>query len=76
MTYQPRFIPNNRQAIAELVNLWHAARVAVGNDRMDRRVWSAQRYHEAHPEVSFMGAYKDLEGLLNWDEAEIVAWAS
>ena len=60
--YLTRFIPN-RDA-AEIVNLYHLARTAVGDDRHARMVQAAKWYHEAHPEIKRTGAYKDLCGLL------------
>jgi hypothetical protein len=64
--YRVRFIPDTPEARAELVNLFHLARTAVGNDRLDRKVWASQQYHHAHPEVTGLAAYKDLDGLLSW----------
>jgi len=67
--YQVRFI--NPAHIGELVNLYHLARVAHANDaekrgsRYHRKLWAAEQFHKAHPEVTETAAYKDLEGLLS-----------
>lgn len=62
--YRCRFIPDTLEARAELVNLYHLARTAVGDKRYLRMMWAAGSYHNAHPETSVTAAYKDLEGLL------------
>ena len=65
MQYEPRFI--REENASELVNLYHLARVPVGNKRYDRMIWASKEFSKAHPGISSTAAYKDLEGLLsNW----------
>ena len=69
MIYDPRFIRSCDAA--ELVNLYHLARTALASKPLpeqgkgQRRWWAAEAFHSEHPDVSVMGAYKDLEGLLS-----------
>lgn len=49
---------------AELANLFHLAQTALAGQRptrYDRKVWAAQQYHVAHPEISSTAAYKELD---------------
>ena len=62
MDYVTRFIP--KADAAELVNLYHLARTAVGDDRHERKVKAAAWYAAEHPGITALAAYKDLEGLL------------
>ena len=64
--YAPRFIPRTPEASAELVNLYHLALTALYPERgrHARMRWASGQYHIAHPAVTALGAYKDLEGLL------------
>ena len=64
--YQTRFI---KQAHAgEIVNMYHLARTALSGKectRYTRMLWASNEYHKRYPEISAMGAYKDLDGLLS-----------
>lgn len=55
---------------AELSNLYHLARVALSGSGRDtpyeRSKWAAQAYHEAHPEVPRLAAYKELGRQQAW----------
>lgn len=64
--YTTRFI--NESDAAELVNLYHLARVPLAGQectRYTRMLWAAHEFHKLHSDVSATGAYKDLEGLLS-----------
>lgn len=46
---------------AEVANLYHLARAALRNPSdYERRIWAAEAFHAAHPEVSSTAAYKEL----------------
>ena len=63
--YRTRFI--KQSDAAALINLCHLARTALAGDRdgrLERMCWAAKWFSKEHPEVTFMGAYKDLDGLL------------
>lgn len=51
-------------AIEELVNLYHLARVPLSGKsctRHDRLLWAAGEYHKLHPETSPLAAYKMMD---------------
>jgi len=63
--YEVRFI--QKAHVKELYDLWHLARTALchkTHGRWERMQWAAREFHKMHPEVSEMGAYKDLSNLL------------
>jgi hypothetical protein len=47
--------------VSELVNLYHLAKTAVGDQRSSRMIWAAKAFHKAHPEVPTIQAYKRLD---------------
>lgn len=51
-----------REQVAELVNLYHTARTALGGDdcRYARMVWAAEHFAKTVPGLGTMGAYKHL----------------
>lgn len=64
----PRFVLSHH--LPELVALWHLSRTAtalllVDQRRHARKVWAAREFVKAHPAVSEVGAYKDLDVLLD-----------
>lgn len=65
--YEVRFIRPDQSA--ELVNLYHLARVPLSGAGKDtkyyRMLWASKEFHKAHPEISETAAYKDLDGLLS-----------
>lgn len=63
-----RFVPDNDATRAELANLYHLARAAVGNNRHRRMVLAARWYVSEHAGVTATGVYKDLEAVLAWEE--------
>ena len=50
---------------ASLVNLYHLARVAVGDERHDRMIWAARQY-ALETGIAEIRAYKALSRLLTW----------
>lgn len=60
--YTPRFI--RMEHVPELINIWHTSRVYSGS-RYERMCYTAKKFHEAHPEYTQAGAYKDLECLIS-----------
>ena len=63
--YHTRFIKQSDAAV--LIKLYHLACTALAGDhagRYERMCWAAKWFSKEHPEVTLMGAYKDLDGLL------------
>ena len=51
---------------AELSNLWHLSRTALARSgssvsKYQRKLWASQAYHDKHPEVTPLAAYKVLD---------------
>lgn len=62
--YVVRFI--KPEHTAELINLFHLARVPLSGKpcgRYERMLWASAAFAKAHPDVSAVAAYKDLDGL-------------
>jgi hypothetical protein len=59
--YEPRFV--TKAQLNELYDLYRLANVPLAGTaptRADRVRWACKAFHEAHPEISENGAYKDL----------------
>lgn len=48
--------------LAELSNLWHLSKTALGDgaSTYDRKLWATKHFHEAHPHITSTAAYKVL----------------
>jgi hypothetical protein len=47
----------------ELLDLWRVARVAGAVTRHERLLYAAKEYHKAHPDESYLRAYKTIDRL-------------
>lgn len=59
--YEPRFVTPAQ--LVELYSLYHLANVPLAGTRptkSEKMRWACKAFHEAHPEISEAGAYKDL----------------
>lgn len=53
-----------REMIAELYNLYHLAKTALGHRGVnfyDRKQWAAREFHKLYPEISETRAYLAFE---------------
>jgi len=67
MTSRDRVI--TRDHVAELIELYHTARIAIdGSPRHSRIVWAASAFCKNHPEVLPVRAYKALANALEHPE--------
>lgn len=46
--------------VSELVILYHDAKPVVGKRGPARKVWAANEFHKAHPEIAAAQAYRRL----------------
>lgn len=64
-TFSPRFV--KPEQMAELVNLYHLARVPLSGKpctKYDRMIWASGEFAKLHPGVTATAAYKDLSDSL------------
>lgn len=64
-TFQPRFV--KPEHMAELVNLYHLARVPLSGkaaSKYDRMIWATAEFTKLHSYCSATAAYKDLSDTL------------
>ena len=63
ITFKPRFVPAHM--LGELSNLWHLSRVPC-DTRYDRLLWTSREFNKAHPELTSLAVYKDLDAMLKF----------
>lgn len=65
--FVPRFVPSSM--LSELSELWWMSK-AYKASRYERMLWTANRFHLNHSEISSTAAYKDLDGMLTFSFGE------
>lgn len=74
VTFEPRWVPE--RLLTELSMFWHTSATAVsgtytspGERRHKRRMWTANEFNKAHPElnISTTAVYKDVCDMLDFD---------